>query len=108
MLDMTTMEILLDRDAENRETVLTKPEGNREIYSNLLKRNICRVVFEKVNGEMRDMVCTLLADFLPEQTGDSKSKRLAREDSISVWDINANNWRSFKVANVKHFAIKDA
>jgi len=58
------------------------------------------ITFNKKDGEVRIMECTLLpglipADKAPKGTGSKKT-----EDSVAVFDINKKDWRAFKVALV--------
>jgi hypothetical protein len=75
-----------------------------------LRSAVCRVVFTKVNGETRDMRCTLVRDMIPsDQTPKSTyddDDLKSSLDVIRVFDLNANGWRSFKVANVIKFEIE--
>lgn len=68
-----------------------------------LKEGICRVVFTKQNGEERDMSCTLSKVYLPEAKESTRKKAEIKTDAISVYDVNAEGWRSFNVCNVKTF-----
>tara|TARA_B100000131_G_scaffold321617_1_gene372891 strand:- start:18396 stop:18695 length:300 start_codon:yes stop_codon:yes gene_type:complete len=72
-----------------------------------LKLATCRVIFKKVNGEERDMVCTLKEDVLPPAKKDDpisqKKIRELNKEVIAVWDINKEAWRSFRVENVTTF-----
>lgn len=76
-------------------------------YLDELKNNVCEVTFTKVNGEKRVMTCTLKEDILPPATKEeplTQTKvREINEKVVSVWDTNANGWRSFRVANVTGF-----
>jgi hypothetical protein len=50
-----------------------------EMIEELLKRE-CRVIFRKVNGESRDMICTLNPDVIPTATkSDPLSQTKIRE-----------------------------
>jgi hypothetical protein len=77
----------------------------------LLRSGVCRVVFTKVNGEARDMRCTLVRDMIPV---DQTPKTVEAEaesgqptlDVVRVYDLIANGWRSFKVANVTNFTAE--
>lgn len=74
----------------------------------LLRSGVCQVLFTKVNGEERNMRCTLVRDMIPtDQTPNSVEATPDAEqptsDVIRVFDLNANGWRSFKVANVTKF-----
>lgn len=77
----------------------------RMIMADELKKRICRVVFTKVNGEQRDMSCTLSADIIPQapETDVDKAPRPVNESVLSAWDTNAQGWRSFRVENVISF-----
>jgi len=72
-----------------------------------LKQSICEVTFTKVNGDERVMTCTLQKDLIPKATKkdpltETKVREI-NENFISVWDINAQGWRGFRVANVIAF-----
>ena len=69
-----------------------------------LEKNICNVKFTKVNGEYRNMDCTLKEEFLPENTKKKTSPETKKH--ISVWDINRDAWRAFRIDNVQQFTIK--
>jgi len=67
----------------------------------LLTNGIYNVTFNKINGEQRTMPCTLKADMLPAVVvKEGKEPRAARTDSLSVWCLDKQEWRSFKVMNV--------
>ena len=78
-----------------------------EMIEELLKRE-CRVIFRKVSGESRDMICTLNPDVVPAATKTdplSQTKiRELNEEVLAVWDIKAAGWRSFRVENVVSFS----
>ena len=78
-----------------------------EMISQLLKKE-CRVIFTKVNGEERDMTCTLMEAILPEPltkpVGAPPTKeRDVKKENIICWDLNAKGYRTFKVENVVSF-----
>ena len=69
-----------------------------------LKESNCRVIFKKINGEERDMQCTLMETVLPElKTKSDDKKRQPNESVIRAFDINKQEFRSFKVDNVISF-----
>lgn len=72
-----------------------------------LKRGIFEVTFKKVNGDERVMTCSLHRKILPPATKtdpitETKVREI-NENVVSVWDINAEGWRSFRIANVTEF-----
>jgi len=79
----------------------------REILVEGLKRNMMKVVFTKANGEERTMLCTLHESILPEQPI-SGIKKKENKDVLSVWDIDANGWRSFRMDSIKEVKVIEA
>lgn len=72
----------------------------------MLKAGVCKVTFTKVNGEKREMRCTLVRDMIPPEStpklfDDEKLENTS--DVIRVFDLDARGWRSFKIANVIEF-----
>jgi len=67
----------------------------------LLSNGVYEITFTKVNGETRVMPCTLDAGRLPPATvKENKNTKERKTDTISVWCVDKNEWRSFKVMNV--------
>ena len=68
-----------------------------------LHSGICEVIFEKVNGEIREMNCTLDAEHLPVPDGEKTSTytRAQPEHTIAVWDVVKEDWRSFRIESVR-------
>lgn len=74
-----------------------------------LQKGIYNVKFEKVDGTIRDMRCTLLPEYLPaivENTEDEPKKvRTQSPNVIAVWDLDKSAWRSFRIDTVKEFEL---
>lgn len=79
-------------------------EDEKLNFKELLKSNIVEVEFTKINGEQRVMNCTLLESYLPP-TDSTKSK--SQDNSLAVWDIDKNGWRSFRYENITSFGLKN-
>ena len=80
----------------------------RDGLIDLLRHNIVEVTFTKVNGDERVMKCTLQPTYIPNastRNGELVIERAASSNNVSVWDINVNGWRSFRVVNVKSVSI---
>lgn len=59
------------------------------------------ITFTKVDGTERTMPCTLRADALPPQSvNETKTARVHKPETISVWCLDKSEWRSFRVMNV--------
>lgn len=81
---------------------MTKTFTKEEISSELQK-GVATVSFTKVDGSTRIMECTLSGKHMPvEDMPVKKTDRVKKpnNDVLSVWDVNAKGWRSFRVENV--------
>ena len=70
----------------------------------LLKDTVVTVVFTKADGTEREMKATLQESVLPEVQQDFGSDapvRAKSKDALSVWDVDANGWRSFRWDSIK-------
>lgn len=72
----------------------------REYMIGELQKRVCRVIFTKVNGEERDMMCTLIEKVLPAMKGTERQKN---EQVIRAYDTLKGEFRSFRVENVLSF-----
>lgn len=63
------------------------------------------VTFTKVNGDKREMTCTLDQSMIPDpiEIKVNKSPKPVNEEVLSVWDTTAQGWRSFRIDNVISF-----
>ena len=82
---------------------------DRDNLMNMLKHNVVVVTFTKVNGDERVMKCTLLQNYLPN-VASTNGVTIVQEaklgdNNISVWDIDSNGWRSFRVSSVKSISV---
>lgn len=79
----------------------------RDGLIDMLRSNIVTVTFTKVNGDERVMTCTLLSEHIPNApiTNGEVVVKQTTSNTVSVWDINANGWRSFRIENVKSISM---
>jgi hypothetical protein len=82
-----------------------KADMNQAQLSELLKNNVMTVTFTKVDGTERTMRCTLLPEYLPPETGNKQLLTEGARNNLSVWDVKAGGWRSFRVDSVKNIRI---
>jgi hypothetical protein len=73
----------------------------------MLQGEVATVVFEKANGELREMRCTLHPDYMPKQTPQllqesEMVKRAENPNVLSVWDVDMYGWRSFRMDSIKN------
>jgi hypothetical protein len=60
------------------------------------------VTFTKSDGTEREMKCTLKEEFIQQYEKKTDRVRKENEDVLSVWDLDNNGWRSFRVDSIKH------
>ena len=75
----------------------------------MLQTSQCRVIFTKLNGEERNMICTLKDDVIQKANKDPITQKKVRdlnEEVLAVWDVNKEGWRSFRISNVVSFVCE--
>ena len=80
-------------------------EHTKESIRSLLKNDILEVVFIKTDGSVREMRCTLQEKFV--EAYDKKTGKVKPENDsvISVWDLDNNGWRSFKLDSIQSVSV---
>jgi len=82
---------------------------NRDTLLKDLKENVCDIQFTKVNGEKRNMRCTLMREHLPDNADvvhlDEQHKKPENLNVIAAWDVQAGGWRSFRIDSVEYAQI---
>lgn len=94
---------------ETESTPVSKPFVNdqvsRDWLKNLLHETVVEVTFTKKDGTERVMRCTLDEDVVPP-TGDKQRTVKRSESAQPVFDIRAQEWRSFRWDSVKSIAFE--
>lgn len=70
-----------------------------ELKESLFK-SVAKVVFNKSDGSIREMVCTLMPKYLPEQIAEKTNTRKDNDSVLAVWDIEKESWRSFRLDSI--------
>jgi len=76
----------------------------REDMIEKLREGKCRVIFTKLNGEQRDMHCTLNTDLIPLERRPKNGSTEYSAEMIRAFDIDKQEFRTFKVENVISFS----
>ena len=76
----------------------------REEMIEKLRAGKCRVIFTKLNGEQRDMECTLNIDMIAEDRRPKNGSAEYSDEMIRAFDLSKQEFRTFKVANVISFS----
>ena len=91
----------LDTTIKENEMEPTALRTHRDSMRYELSQGLCEVTFTKINGDERVMTCTTDLGAIPEgNRPKGTGKEIKDQTTISVWDINAEGWRSFKSENV--------
>ena len=77
-----------------------------EIHKDL-KHGLCQVKFTKINGDERDMTCTLDFGIIPvEDRPTGNGSTVTNNETMRVYDTNAKGWRSFRLDSIIEFTHK--
>ena len=80
----------------------------KDEFKKILKEAVVTVNFKKKDNTKRKMVCTLNEDYLPDLSdeiteGVSKKSKTESADAISVWDLEKQAWRSFRIDSIINY-----
>ena len=82
---------------------------NKETLLEMLHCREVVVKFRKTNGDLREMRCTLDPMLLPGRPEDLEPKspnedvkppRKQNPNVVNVWDLDTNEWRSFRTDRI--------
>lgn len=76
------------------------PEG-REWIRGVLRMHETTITFTKKDGSERKMLCTLMEDKIPSEKTPKGAGKAQSEESIAVFDVEKQDWRSFRFDSVK-------
>ena len=77
---------------------------DRTYVETTLKTSVCTAVFTKADGTRREMRCTLIDTYLPENyQGKGMILNETDRNSVSVWDIDNGGWRAFRLDTLIEF-----
>lgn len=84
---------------------IKNPKLTKEEMKSTLANNIVSVTFTKTDGSTRVLKGTLLKEQLPKNDDYVVSKREQNPEILAVYDLEAKDWRSFRISSVKKFKI---
>jgi len=84
----------------------TASDSDKDLFKtwvrDALKGGEVNVTFFKADGTIRDMRCTLEEASLPKiEVKEGTSTRKRSEDALAVFDLDKNEWRSFRFDKIK-------
>ena len=68
----------------------------------LLKSGNAKFTFQKVDGSLRDMFCTLNPNALPKEYNSELASQ-SKPGTLTVWDIEKDAWRSMRYDSIIQF-----
>jgi hypothetical protein len=75
-------------------------EHTKESIRLQLYQSVMNIKFTKTDGNIREMVCTLLESLaIPHERKTDKQKP-ENNDIVAVWDVEKHAWRSFRVDSI--------
>lgn len=81
---------------------------NKYELKEVLENGIATVTFTKVDGTERTMKCTLIPEYIPakpvaegQQLLTEGLTKVDNPNTIAVWDLENNAWRSFRIDSIK-------
>jgi len=72
----------------------------QESVKNLLKSFDCKLTFQKPNGSINTVFCTLNPAHLPESAGPKEV------DSLALYDIDENKWKNIPYDKIINFKVE--
>jgi hypothetical protein len=73
----------------------------RDWLTGLLKTNTVGLTFKKKDDTIREMKCTLIESMLPVIEKKTDRVRKENNDALSVFDLEKNEWRSFRYDSIE-------
>jgi hypothetical protein len=77
----------------------------RDNIEEALRANVAEVRFTKSDGTERIMKCTLREDLVVRHVKKTDRVKEVNLDIVPVFDVEKNEWRSFRVDSVKSVSI---
>ncbi len=79
----------------------------KESITLALRYDIAEITFIKKDGSTRVMNCTLHAETIIPYESKTGVKKVPNDDVISVWDVDANGWRSIVISTISKFVVEE-
>jgi hypothetical protein len=89
----------------------TASEADRKLFrewlTNVIRTERVNINFVKADGTERWLHCSLHPDLIPADKlqKEEAAPRKRSEDALSVWDLEKQDWRSFRFDRVKQFSF---
>lgn len=81
-------------------------ETLRDWLKNVLVNSEVSVSFEKKDGTLREMRCTLNPSVVTPYEKKTERTRSENDSVLSVFDLDKNDWRSFRLDSVRSVKVE--
>jgi hypothetical protein len=85
------------------QTNFVLTEENKDLLTALLKEGLVKIVFEKKDGTIREMLCTLKPSIISEYWISAENRMKFNESVLPVFDLDAKGWRCFRWESLKTY-----
>ena len=86
--------------------IVFKSEEEKNWLRAILQDGVVSITFTKKDGDERVIKATLKEDLIPfDMIPKGTSTRKKSEESQSVFDVEKDEWRSFRWDSIKHFSF---
>ena len=85
--------------AASKTSLLKNMQKSKLTVREFLRNNVMTITFKKIDGSERVIVCTLNPSLLPPRNLDAKTRK-QNPDIIAVYDLEEEDWRSFRFDNL--------
>jgi hypothetical protein len=92
------------------KTLLFADDESKDWLKTLLRERSVTVTFEKKDGSERKMCCTLSEEEIPPSKAPKGTGKKENSDSLAVFDLEKEEWRSFRWDSVKkiEFGVEES
>jgi len=102
IIDVQATEVLSKEEMQRAKEELNHPNF-KKWFKGLLHIAEVQVTFFKINGEERVMRCTLDEEHIPQEKHPKGTGKGTSDATISVFDLDKQDWRSFRFDSIKEF-----
>ena len=88
---------------ENAKGLPFTSDFEKNWFRGILKETPVTIFFVKKDGTERKMTCTLAENKIPEEKLPKNTGKAQSDDSQAVFDIEKQEWRSFRWDSMKKF-----
>lgn len=92
-------------DLKKKGEPLFSEEKEKNWLKSILREQNVMISFEKKDGSMRKMLCTLSESQIPSEKLPKNTGKSQNDQVLSVFDVEKSEWRSFRWDSVKGFSF---